>query len=91
MAKKPQLLNAPGAAEASNRPMAVAADLLPNFGLLNSAQTADLLGISRRTLAELIATREIGIVRIGRSVRFDIVDVRAFIEQRKDRAVGWKA
>ncbi len=94
MAKKPQPRNAASEAESldtRDRMMAVAADLMPNLGLLTVRQAAELLSISRRTLAELISTREIGVVRIGRAVRFDVMDLRDFIQKRKDRPVGWKS
>ena len=55
---------------------------------VNSEQAAAMLGISERKLCELKATGEIPCVRIGRSVRFRIQDLEAFIERNLDAGMG---
>lgn len=58
--------------------------------LLLTDQAAAFLAIGRRTLQEQVEAKEIAVVRIGRSVRFDIRDLEAFVERRKIKAKGWK-
>ncbi len=48
--------------------------------LLTSRQTAEALSISERTLWGLT---DLPRVRIGRSVRYDVEDIRAWIASRK--------
>jgi excisionase family DNA binding protein len=58
--------------------------------LLDTKEAAARLGIGKRTLQERVAAREIGHVKIGRSVRFHPDDITAFIERNRFLAVGWK-
>jgi len=58
--------------------------------LLNSKQAAASLGLGVRTLQERVAAREIGSIKIGKSVRFHPDDIAAFIERNRLKAVGWK-
>lgn len=58
--------------------------------LLNPPQAAQVLGIGKRTLAELTAERKIGFIKIGRSVRFSREDLDAFVERQRIKAQGWK-
>jgi excisionase family DNA binding protein len=51
--------------------------------LLTALQAAKALAISPRTLWSLTDSGEIPCVRIGRAVRYDPVDLRAWIERRK--------
>jgi excisionase family DNA binding protein len=60
------------------------------FSLLNTNQAAAVLGIGRRTLQELVAGREIGAIKIGKSIRFAQSDLEAFIERNRVKAIGWK-
>ena len=57
--------------------------------LLNTDQCAALLGISRRTVQELVEKRRLAAVKFGRNVRFDLSDVRAFVDRHRDKAAGW--
>jgi hypothetical protein len=41
-------------------------------------------------LQELVSSREVGCVRIGRAVRFHPDDLAAFVERSRVKAVGWK-
>jgi excisionase family DNA binding protein len=58
--------------------------------LLDTNSAAATLGISRRTLQELAASREIAFVKIGRCTRFDPADLAAFVERNRVKAAGWK-
>lgn len=59
--------------------------------LLHVAEAARLLAVSKRTLQQLTADREIAHIKFGRNVRYDIADLRRFAESRKIREIGWKA
>jgi excisionase family DNA binding protein len=54
-----------------------------NALLLTAPQAAKALAISPRTLWSLTDTGEIPCVRIGRAVRYDPEDLRAWIARRK--------
>jgi excisionase family DNA binding protein len=54
--------------------------------LLEVRDAAQVLGIGRSTLYELIAAGEIEVVHIGRSARVPVVALQAFVDRR--RAVG---
>lgn len=58
--------------------------------LLDTTETAAVIGIGRRTLQEKVAAREISVIRIGRAIRFSADDIAAFIEKNRQPAVGWK-
>ena len=51
--------------------------------LIDSREAAAILGLSRRTLWTLYNRGEIPVVRIGRAVRFDPADLRAWVETKK--------
>ena len=54
--------------------------------LVTAREAADLLAISPRTLWTLTSTGEIACVRIGRSVRYDVADLRVWIGTHKTGA-----
>jgi excisionase family DNA binding protein len=56
--------------------------------LLTTTEAAMVLGIGRTKLYEYLATRELPAVRIGRSVRIHVDDVRQFAEGRRQSASG---
>ena len=60
--------------------------------LLNTRDAAAALAVSERTLWGLTAPRgPIPCVSIGRAVRYDVADLRAFIDGEKgDRAGTWQ-
>jgi excisionase family DNA binding protein len=58
--------------------------------LLDTSEAAKVLGMGKRTIQELVAARKIAFVKIGRSVRFDPADLRAFVEANRIKAAGWK-
>ena len=51
--------------------------------LLSAKQAAKILAISERKLWSLTTSRDIPCVRIGRAVRYDVADLRAFIDRAK--------
>ena len=51
--------------------------------LLTARQTARMLAISERSLYSLTKVGDLPAVRIGRSVRYDTADIRAWIESAK--------
>ncbi len=53
--------------------------------LLRAPEAANLLAISKRKLWELTNCGEIPCVRFGRSVRYDPMDLAAFMESHKCR------
>ena len=61
----------------------ISSDLAPAKRLLNDREASRYLGICPRTLWSLRQAGEISVVRIKRSVKFDIQDLDAFIERRK--------
>ena len=51
--------------------------------LLSVAETSKALRLSPRKIWSLTASGELPSIRIGRSVRYDIADLRAFIDAQK--------
>jgi excisionase family DNA binding protein len=62
-----------------------AAARLP-FQLLTAREAATALGVSERTLWALTKKGKVSAVRIGRLVKYDPEDLRAFIERSKEPA-----
>jgi excisionase family DNA binding protein len=58
--------------------------------LLDTPETCAILNIGKRTLQERVAAREIGCIKIGRSIRFHMDDIHAFIERNRVKPIGWK-
>jgi excisionase family DNA binding protein len=58
--------------------------------LLRTLEAARFLGMGKRTVQELVADRKLAFVKIGRALRFDPADLRAFVESNKIKAAGWK-
>ena len=71
----------------TRRDAAEASKITPLF---TTQEAAAVLGVGKRTLQELAATRKIAFVKIGRSVRFHTDDLIDFIESQKIKAQGWK-
>jgi excisionase family DNA binding protein len=55
--------------------------------LLTARDTARALAVCPKTLWALTRSGRLPVVRIGRAVRYDVADVRAFIEAAKRGAV----
>lgn len=56
--------------------------------LLSEPDAAKYLSICPRTLWSLRASGEIAFLRIRRSIRYDIVDLKAYIERLKEKTRG---
>ena len=56
--------------------------------LLEERDAARWLGVCQRTLWGLRAAGEIPIVRVGRSVRYDVDDLKAYVARQKVSADG---
>ena len=54
--------------------------------LLTIPEAAQVLAVGRTTMYELIGAGEIGLVRIGRSVRVSIATLEGFVAEREDEA-----
>lgn len=59
--------------------------------LLTTDEAAARLGISKRTIQELTASRKLAFIKFGRNVRFSEADLAEFTEKNRVKAVGWKA
>ena len=55
----------------------------PNRLLLNSREASEALGVSERTLATLTQAGALPVIRIGRSVRFALDDIREFVDRSR--------
>lgn len=55
----------------------------PLLLLLTPAEAAKALAISTRSLWAFTAAGEINAIRLGRSVRYSVEDLRQFVEGRK--------
>lgn len=51
--------------------------------LLNITEASEYLGISEKSLYKLNWQKRVPVVKIGRSLRFDIQDLEAWIEENK--------
>ena len=49
--------------------------------LLNRKQIAKFIGVSQRTISNMVRRRQIPMIKFGRSVRFDPVRVRKALEK----------
>lgn len=58
--------------------------VVPPIQLVSAARAAQILAISPRKLWEMSNTGEIRHLRIGRGVRYDVADLTAWIEARKE-------
>ena len=56
--------------------------------LTTASQAADILCISERKLWDLTNRGEVPVVRIDRSVRYDVKDLLDWIEEKKQRPSG---
>ena len=64
--------------------MTIATPIPPPALLLTPRQAAKTLAISERTLWTLTQSGEIPRLKIGSSVRYDLRDLEAFIEAKKN-------
>ena len=63
----------------------------PEMKLLSVQEAAATLSVSKRTLQNLTADRQLAVVKFGRNVRYDEADLARFAEAKKVKPAGWKA
>lgn len=51
--------------------------------LISIAQAVPLLGLSKRTIQDMAARRELPVYKIGKCVRFRVSELDAWLEERK--------
>ena len=56
-------------------------------GLYTRKEIADYIGVSERTISNMMRTRRIPVIRIGGNVRFDPVKVRKALEKYEIEAI----
>ena len=54
--------------------------------LLNIAQVAKMLNLGRTKVYELIATKQLPVIRFGRAVRVSSASLRRWVEQQEQQA-----
>jgi excisionase family DNA binding protein len=57
----------------------------PGRRLLSLAEAADYLGIRPRTVEKLAHTGQLPFIKLGRSTRYELGDLDAFIERNRRR------
>ena len=50
-------------------------------GFMNRREMARFLGISERKLSTMVSRREIPVIKLGRSVRFDPIEVKKALKR----------
>jgi excisionase family DNA binding protein len=60
---------------------------LTQSGLFNRKQIADYIGVSERTISNMMRKRLIPVLKIGKTVRFDPPKVKAALEKYEIEAV----
>lgn len=58
--------------------------------LVTAREAAEMLSISPRSLWSLAASNQIPRCKVGRSVRYSVDDLRAFVEQQRTGAIAPK-
>jgi len=56
-------------------------------GLFNRKQIADYIGVSERTISNMMRQRRIPVIKIGKSVRFDPSKVRKALDKYEIEAI----
>ena len=56
-------------------------------GLFNRKQIADYIGVSERTISNMMRQRRIPVIKIGKSVRFDPTKVRKALDKYEIEAI----
>ena len=51
--------------------------------LIDIARLADLLGVGERYVRRMVAERRVPTVKVGRLVRFDLAEIRRWIEEQR--------
>ncbi len=55
--------------------------------MLNIHELSKELGLSESGIYQMVSQRELPFVKIGRSVRFDLEDIKAWLEEKKTLSV----
>lgn len=61
--------------------------ILTPGALLNRKQIAKFIGVSERTISNMVRQRRIPVIKFGRSVRFDPVSVRKAMSKYEIEAI----
>lgn len=56
--------------------------------LLSVQETAQMLGLSSRTLYRMVCDGELPCIKVGKSVRYDPSDVQAYIDRNRTPAIA---
>jgi excisionase family DNA binding protein len=56
--------------------------------LVDIEMVAKLLGVGERYVRRMVAERRVPTVKIGHYVRFDLADIRRFVEEHRRPEVG---
>jgi len=59
-------------------------DPTPDPLLVNAKQAGRMLSVCERTIFNLVARGELTAIHIGKSVRFAVADLKAWVESAKD-------
>ena len=51
--------------------------------LIDTGTLAKLLGVGERYVRRMVAERQVPTVRVGRLIRFDLAEIRRWIEERQ--------
>ena len=61
--------------------------ILTQSGLFNRKQIADYIGVSERTVSNMVRQRRIPVIKFGGSVRFDPLRVRSALDPYELEAI----
>ena len=65
----------------------ISPEILKQSGLFNRQQVAELIGVSTRTISNLVSSRRIPVIKFGKSVRFDPSKVLKALEKYEIDAI----
>ena len=65
----------------------ISPEILKQSGLFNRQQVAELIGVSTRTISNLVSSRRIPVIKFGKSVRFDPCKVLKALEKYEIDAI----
>jgi excisionase family DNA binding protein len=62
-------------------------NMFTQSGLFTRKQIADYIGVSERTISNMMRQRRIPVIKIGKSVRFDPTKVRKALDKYEIEAI----
>ena len=65
----------------------ISPEILKQSGLFNRQQIAELIGVSTRTISNLVSSRRIPVIKFGKSVRFNPSKVLKALEKYEIDAI----